>query len=61
MRDRPAGVIHTYLRSHAPCEGEACVREHTGLTYATAAAHAWPRLASGSKGRSRIAACALAD
>src|SRR4051794_16864475 len=38
-------VLRTYFRSHAPCDGSACVRKHFGWTCATATADAWPRLA----------------
>src|SRR4051794_14480285 len=47
-------VLRTYLRSHAPCTGSACVRKHFGWTCASAKAPDWPRLAGCTKGRSRI-------
>jgi hypothetical protein len=54
-------VIRAYFRSKRPCEGSACVREHFGWTCASAKVPGWPRLASCSKGRSRIAAYAPTD
>ena len=54
-------VLRTYLRSHAPCTGSACVRKHCGWTCARVKAPDWPRLASCNKGKSRIAAEAPAD
>src|SRR5690348_9403551 len=54
-------VLRTYLRSHAPCSGSACVREHFGWTCASAKTADWPRLASCTKGKSVIEADAPAD
>src|SRR4051794_35084239 len=54
-------VIRTYVRSHAPCGASACVREHFGWTCASAKAPDWPRLASCTKAKSRVAAYAPAD
>src|SRR3954454_23844636 len=54
-------VLRAYLRSHAPCEGSACVRKHFGWTCASAKAPDWPRPASSTKGKSRTAADAPAD
>src|SRR3954453_21339199 len=54
-------VLRTYLRSHAPCTGSACVRKHFGWTCASAKAPDWPRLASCTKGTSMIEAAAPAD
>src|SRR6478735_257386 len=54
-------VLRTYLRSHAPCTGSACVRDHFGWTCASAKAPDWPRLASCTKAKARIAANAPAD
>src|SRR6476469_3213454 len=54
-------VLRTYLRSHAPCTGSACVRKHFGWACSSAKAPDWPRLASCEKGKSRIAAEGAAD
>jgi hypothetical protein len=54
-------VLHRYMNSTAACEGSACVRRHYGWTCASAKSYAWPRLASCTRGRSRIEARAIAD
>src|SRR4051794_11799615 len=54
-------MLRWYFNSHAPCEGSACVRKHAGWTCATAAAYAFPRLASCTRGKARIAAYSTAD
>jgi hypothetical protein len=54
-------VLRAYLASDAPCQGSAWVRKHRGWTCATAAALAFPRLASCTRRRARIAAYSTAD
>src|SRR4051794_8781052 len=54
-------VVRAYDRSHAPCDGSACVRKHHGFTCASAKAADFPRLFSCSKGRSLLAAMSTAD
>ena len=54
-------VIRAYLNSTAPCQGSSCVRRHHGWTCQTAAAHAFPRLASCERARKRIGAYSTAD
>jgi hypothetical protein len=54
-------VLRIYLRSHARCDGSACVRKHFGWTCASAKAPDWPRLASCEQHESTIMAYAPAD
>lgn len=54
-------VLRLYLDSNAPCSGSACVRRHEGWKCASAAAYAFPRLASCTRGSARVAAYSLAD
>src|SRR5690348_911940 len=54
-------TLRWYFNSPAPCDGSACVRVHGGWTCATAAAYAFPRLASCTRGKARIAAYSTAD
>ncbi|HEY4281172.1 MAG TPA: hypothetical protein VGM91_23360 [Conexibacter sp.] len=54
-------VLRAYLRSDAPCDGSACVRRHYAWTCATAISADWPRLASCTRGKTRIGAYAPAD
>jgi hypothetical protein len=56
-----ARVLRWYLDSHAPCSGSACVRGHHGWTCASAAAYAFPRLASCTHRTSWVAAYSTAD
>src|SRR3954447_16879911 len=44
-------VLRRYFRSHAACDGSACVRKHFGWTCASATAADWPRLATCGKGK----------
>jgi hypothetical protein len=52
-------VLSTYLNSHARCGGSACVR-HFGWTCASSYS-SFPRLASCTRRRQRIAAYSRAD
>jgi hypothetical protein len=60
MRDRPQGDPHLLPLAGA-VRGLGTRPVAFGWTCASAAAHAWPRLATRQKGRSRIAAYAPAD
>lgn len=53
-------VLSTYLNSHASCGGSACVRRHFGWTCASSYS-SFPRLASCTRRRQRIAAYSRAD
>jgi hypothetical protein len=53
-------VLRRYLTSTAPCSGSACRRRQGGWTCASAAAFAWPRLASCARDGARAATYSLA-
>jgi hypothetical protein len=61
LLDDQAPAARAYINSTAPCEGSARVREDLGWTCAAAGAYAFPRLASCTRGRARIAAYSTAD
>jgi hypothetical protein len=54
-------VLTEYLESDAPCTGSACAREIGGWKCAGAKWFSFPRLASCSRGPSRVAAYSTAD
>jgi hypothetical protein len=54
-------VIRAYFNSDTACEGSSCVRRHRGWACQTAAAYAFPRLASCESARKRIGAYSTAD
>jgi len=54
-------VLRRYFSSRAACEGSSCVRRQRGWTCQTAAAFAYPRLASCQRGRLLVRAIAIAD
>jgi hypothetical protein len=54
-------VLRWYLDSDTPSSGSARVRIHARWTCASAAAYAFPRLASCNRGRTIIAAYSTAD
>jgi hypothetical protein len=54
-------ILRRYLDSTAPCAGSSCVRRVRDCTCQTAGLHDFPRLASCTRPRRRIAAYSLAD
>lgn len=54
-------ILRRYLNSNAPCTGSGCARDITGWRCSTAAAYAFPRLASCARNRTTIAAYSTAD
>jgi hypothetical protein len=54
-------VFKAHFGSNADCEESSCVRRHFGWTCQTAAAHAYPRVATCTKRRTVIEAWAVVD
>ena len=54
-------ILRTYLNSKRACEGNACVREHSGWTCVAASASQLPRVATCTRGRKLIRAYAIFD
>ncbi len=54
-------VLRRYLDSIGPCQGSSCVRPHGRWTCHLAPIAAFPRLASCTSGRARVAAYSTAD
>lgn len=54
-------ILRAYLNSTRACEGNACVREHSGWTCVAASAAQLPRVATCTRGRSLIRAYGIYD
>jgi hypothetical protein len=54
-------ILRTYLNPTRPCEGNGCVREHSGWTCVAASAAQQPRVATCTRERSLIRAYGIYD
>jgi hypothetical protein len=54
-------ILRAYLNSTRRCEGNGCVREHSGWTCIAASASQLPRVATCTLGRNLIRAYAIFD
>jgi hypothetical protein len=54
-------ALRTYFGSRRPCAGSSCLRRLDGWTCQTAAAFAYPRVASCQRRRALVQAIAIAD
>jgi hypothetical protein len=54
-------ILRTYLNSKPPCQGNGCVRTHSGWTCVAASAAQAPRVATCTRGRKLIRAYRIYD